>query len=139
MIDEITDRDTDAVARTIYGEARNQGELGLQAVANVIMNRVEKQIWYGLTPYDVCMKSEQFSCWDKYDPNRAVILAVTTDDPIFAECMQIAFRAVTYQLPDITVDALNYRRVGTPASWDPNNSLIPCKVIGEHEFFNNVS
>ena len=35
----MTDRDIEIMAKTIYGEARGEGEEGMEAVACVIMNR----------------------------------------------------------------------------------------------------
>lgn len=128
----------DTMARTMYGEARNQGTEGLHAVANVIMNRVAKQTWYGLTPYEVCMKPEQFSCRNVDDPNCSILLSVTDSDPVFAECLQLAQEADAGMLPDITNGATHYKVVGTQASWDKGDTLTPCKIIGQHEFFNDV-
>lgn len=135
----MTDVNIDTVARTLYGEARNQGAEGQQAVANVIMNRLAKKSWYGATPYGVCMKPGQFSCWNPGDPNKPVITHVTADDAIFAQCLDIAAQAVDGRLPDITDGATHYKVVGTKASWDKGDVLVPCKVIGQHEFFNNVN
>ena len=39
----------DIMAKTLYGEARGEGEEGLIAVGNVIKNRVKKKTWYGKT------------------------------------------------------------------------------------------
>ena len=40
------DADVDIMARTLWGEARNQGKEGMEAVACVIMNRFNENIWY---------------------------------------------------------------------------------------------
>ena len=47
MIDD--NGEIDLLARTIWGEARGDGYTGMKAVANVIMNRVQKGSWYGKT------------------------------------------------------------------------------------------
>ena len=44
---DMTEDQADIMARTIYGEARGEGQRGMQAVANVIMNRVKAGSWYG--------------------------------------------------------------------------------------------
>ncbi len=95
----------DTLARTIYGEARGEGVQGMQAVANVVMNRVAAGQG---TPAEVCLAPYQFSCWLPGNPNLSVILAVTTADPVFVEAMQIAAEAVAGTLPDITGGAVNY-------------------------------
>ena len=37
----------DTLARTIWGEARGEGSAGMQAVANVVMNRAAIGGWWG--------------------------------------------------------------------------------------------
>lgn len=71
------DPDTDAVVRTIYGEAGNEPVDGQQAVAAVIANRsrANKQ-GYG----DVVHAPGQFSAWN--DPKlRQQMVALSQDDP----------------------------------------------------------
>ncbi|MDD2775531.1 MAG: cell wall hydrolase [Gallionella sp.] len=105
------------VARTIWGECRSGGEAGMSAVANVIMNRANNPRWWGADPAMVCTKPYQFSVWN-YDPNpgsdHEATLTVTMADPIFAEAIQIAMRALAGLLPDATENADSYYAVGTP-------------------------
>ena len=42
----MTDRDIEIMAKTIYGEARGEGEEGMEAVACVIMNRYNARKWF---------------------------------------------------------------------------------------------
>ena len=75
----MTENDLQILARTLFGEARGEGDEGLEAVACVIMNRYKSGKWF--TGYDVlngkkipsvaqtCLKKAQFSCWNKNDPN----------------------------------------------------------------------
>jgi spore germination cell wall hydrolase CwlJ-like protein len=57
----VTDpRDIDAVARTTWGEAANEGPLGQQSVAAVIRNRASQS---GMTPADVVRAEGQFEPW----------------------------------------------------------------------------
>ena len=55
LIDD--NNEIDLLARTIWGEARGEGQTGMQAVANVIMNRVKKGGWWGATVQDVVLKN----------------------------------------------------------------------------------
>lgn len=48
------------VADTILGEAANQGQDGMRAVAQVILNRSRDR---GIPCDSVCMQRKQFSCW----------------------------------------------------------------------------
>ena len=44
---DYTEDDVDLLARTIYGEARDQGKDGMMAVGNVVINRLNKKklVW----------------------------------------------------------------------------------------------
>lgn len=98
----------DYIARTAWGEARSEGKTGMQAVINVIMNRVNAGAWYGATPKEVVLKKWQFSCWNENDPNRLLLMAVDERDKNFATAKELATLAYNGQLPDITDGALGY-------------------------------
>ena len=72
----------DTLARTVWGEARGEGEAGMAAVAAVIRNRIDVsaahggKYWWGRDWISVCQARSQFSCWNPGDPNRAKLLAV---------------------------------------------------------------
>ena len=124
------------MARTAWGEARGEGNRGMQAVINVIMNRVRAGSWYGATPKEVCTKKSQFSVWNKNDPNYVPMLAVTTADENFALAKQLATAAYNGNLPDITNGATNYLALGSLSSvpgWVA--SLEEVAVIGNHTFY----
>jgi spore germination cell wall hydrolase CwlJ-like protein len=125
--------DQEIVAKTLFGEASNQGYEGQQAVANVIQNRVASPGWWGNDFRTVCLKPYQFSCWIVSDPNRARIMAASEADPIYAQCMSIAALAIAGQLIDITNGADSYLVTGTPAKW--SDGLVPVAVIGAHSFY----
>ena len=129
--------DETVVAGTAWGEARSLGYTGLHAVINVIMNRVAKQSWYGLTPTEVCLKPHQFACNNPKDPNYAQIQAVTIDDPQYALALKLATDAVAGNLPDITNGALNYYSTTIPLpSW--TEGCTPCYTVGNTLFYNNI-
>lgn len=78
--------DLDALARTLWGEARGEPRPGRVAVAWVIRNRAQRtNLPFFAGPLlgragavqRVCHAPWQFSCWNKGDPNRAQILALT--------------------------------------------------------------
>ncbi len=132
----------EAVARTVWGEMRSLGERGMHAVANVVMNRVAKQSWYGKTPSEVCFKNShnvyQFDCNDPVDPNYEKCLNVTEDDPQFVIASRIAADACAGVLPDITDGALNYYSTTVPLpSWAVGKT--PCLIIGNTNFYNNIN
>lgn len=130
--------DLDVMARTIWGEARNQGYAGMQAVANVIMNRVRysKQkggYWWGNGVAGVCQKRAQFSVWLPSDPNYRLINAITDKDATFRLCKTIANDAIRGALKDITGNADYYHTTGIMPTWAKGK--IPTARIGDHVFY----
>ncbi|MHC8493632.1 cell wall hydrolase [Thalassospira sp. SM2505] len=127
-------QEVDVIARTIWGEARGEGERGMQAVANVIMNRAKKGGWWGNSPVEVCLKPAQFSAWNRNDPNFDLARKVTTQDPQFRIALTIAGKAVAGTLPDITGGATHYfnPNVVLP-SWA--SALTSLGDIGNHRFY----
>jgi spore germination cell wall hydrolase CwlJ-like protein len=110
----------------------------MEAVAGVIMNRVAQQTWFRLTPYEVCHKPYQFSCWLQDDPNYPKLIAVTTDDPQFALACDIAQSATQPNWMDMTDGALSYYSTTIPApSWAIGKS--PCYTCGNMLFFNDIN
>jgi hypothetical protein len=128
----------DTLARTVWGEARNQGDLGMQAVAAVVVNRTRRGTYAGWTVEGVCEAPFQFSCWNEDDPNRAKLKAVNLADPIFVKCLSIGASAVDGTLADPTSGATHYFVNGTKVpAWSVGKT--PCVTIGAHLFFNNVA
>lgn len=121
-------------ARTIYGEARGEGHAGMDAVAHVLLNRVKDGRW-GKTLFDVCLAPWQFSCWNKADPNRAVMLALDDADPILEQCAESVSFAETN--PDPTGGAMWYYADTMSA---PNWTVGATQTahIGHHIFYRNV-
>ena len=129
---ENVSKEVDILARTIYGEARNEGQSGMIAVANVIMNRVKRSrlnpisiALYGRGVIGVCQKKWQFSCWlpmfkSWYDKNyqtaggKAMIAnynamkKATLADGQFAACLEIAKKAIAGQLQDTIAGSTHY-------------------------------
>lgn len=128
---DMTDDQADYLARTIYGEARGEGARGMQAVANVIMNRVKAGGWYGASVKDVVLKPYQFSCWNANDPNRQIILNATLAQ--LAQARAIADRAISGELPDITGGAVNYHAKNVNPYWAAK--MTKTATIGNHIFY----
>lgn len=136
-------RATDILARTLYGEARGEAERGMAAVACVIMNRVHLSeqnmvnargpLWWGRDVVSVCLKQYQFSCWNRDDPNRRKIIAVTRDDPIFAAALRIARAAISGEIEDVTHGATHYHARNITPTWA--RGVTPTATIGQHIFY----
>lgn len=126
----------DTIARTLWGEARNQGERGMRAVACVIQNRVRNPAWWGKDWIGVCRRKWQFSCWNATDPNLKLLLKVTRQTKAFKQALLIAEEAVDGMLVDITGGAdhyLNPKAVTKMPAWSLNRE--PVRVIGAHHFY----
>lgn len=132
------DLDIDTLARTIFGEARGEGLLGMEAVANVIMNRLaisndKGGYWWGNSVKDICQKPFQFSCWNIHDPNRAQCLIVDPADRIFAAALDIAADAVDGTLKDATGGATSYCTTTVHPEWA--DQMIQTCIIRHHVFY----
>lgn len=127
------------VACTLWGEARNQGEEGMRAVASVISNRWRTGYRRCATARAVCLDPWQFSCWLKTDPNLPRMLAVARKpDGPYRQALTLAEELLQRTLVDITRGARHYYAVSMrqPPKWA--RGKYPCVVIGDHLFFNDV-
>jgi len=74
----MTEDDVLTLARTVWGEARGESVAGQKAVICTVLNRFNSGRWYaGKTIAETCRKPWQYSCWNKKDPNRAKMEALT--------------------------------------------------------------
>lgn len=133
-------RAVDVLARTIWGEARGEGQAGMQAVASVILNRVNfaraqssGDYWWGNNVVRVCQKPLQFSCWNSNDPNSAKLQSVTNTDAAFALALRIAAWAASGNLPDTTAGATHYHALNVAPKWAIGET--PTAIIGRHVFY----
>lgn len=134
-------REIDILARTIYGEARGESVRGKEAVACVILNRVNRAkqrsgYWWGNSVKQVCLKPWQFSCWNENDPNRDKILSVEAGHKVFDTCLRIARRALSGCLEDPTDGATHYHNENVNPPWARGKPA--CAEIGRHLFYNDI-
>ena len=122
------------LSRTLYGEARGQGQSAIEAVCSIILNRARNPRWWGKSIVDVCLKPYQFSCWLEDDPNHAKLLAVTDADAAFQECLAVADLALGGTLPDATGNCDSYFDISIPPpSWARGKT--PTLVLGSLRFY----
>jgi hypothetical protein len=135
----------DTLARTMWGEARGEPDatLAMRAVGHVVLNRVERQTYWGHTVEDVCRKPWQFSCWNKADPNLPWLRTVTSADARYATALQLTADLLRLDdaqrhRADPTAGATHYyaRRIPTPR-WALGHQA--CARIGGHDFFNDIA
>ncbi len=137
MKKEETQKENDilTLAKTIWGEARGEGEIGQKAIACVVINRFCSKKWFaGKTIADTCTKKWQFSCWNENDPNREKMEKLTKED--LGNIYDIAFAAVCGHQPDIVFKSTHYHTENVHPKWAENK--IPVVKIGHHLFYNDV-
>ncbi len=134
--------DVDTLARTLWGEARGEGEDAMEAVAAAIVNRWEVTIrlrgrhWWGGSIAAICRAGLEFACWRPGNPVRAELLALGPADRDFRRAHAIAATAAAGLLPDPVLGATAYKPAAEP--WPPawGRPRLPLAVIGGRAFFN---
>jgi len=121
------------MARTMWGEARNEPDLGIIAIGFVILERVRDRRWPG-TVKGVVLQRKQFSVFNLNDPGRARTLAVTSADAKFRKCLALAEKVLSGAVANPVPGANHYANLNTVnPSWD--DAMIRVKTIGQHTFF----
>lgn len=130
--------DVDALARTLWGEARGGSRLGLEAVAAVVLHRVKRNRpqRFGDGVAGVCRMPMQFSCWNEGDPNLPKLLAVTANNAAFVTCLEVAERALQGLLADPVSGADHYHTAAVAPAWARGHT--PTRRIDDHLFYNDI-
>lgn len=125
--------DLEVLAKTIWGEARGESATGQKAVACVIFNRFLSKAWYSARDIaGVCLKKQQFSCWNKDDPNAGKIERLTYIElrPIMELIKEVLEEG------DITDGATHYHTLKVRPKWaDDAKATV---VFGNHVFYKGV-
>ncbi|MBS1111904.1 MAG: cell wall hydrolase, SleB-type [Nitrospirae bacterium] len=119
------------LSRTIYWEARGEDAAGMEAIANVVMNRLGHEGF----PNKICdvvkQGSEQgdcqFSWWCDGRSDDA------EEGKSYAIAKEIARKALNRQLTDRTGGALYFHHRKVTPSWSPE--YIKTFEVGEHVFY----
>jgi hypothetical protein len=145
--------DQQAVALTIFGEARAEGALGQIAVGCVIRNRLAKPHRYGTSWKYVVMRPWQFSCWHEGGgaANFAAVMAaaervVSGFQPMprtaLAHALWVAEGVMVAGTPDVTRGATHYLTRDLLQSKPPAWVKAPARQVAElgaHVFFDQVA
>lgn len=132
------DKDIQILAKTIYGEAKNQNISVMEAIANTILNRVRLSqnginTWWGNNIREVCLKPAQFQCWERPSETPEIN---SSDDAIYQICHRIAVRAVKGLLKDNTHGGLYYHDINDHPKWA--YAGVPCAQIGSLLFYDII-
>lgn len=141
---EYSDSDVELLARTLYGEARDQGEEGMTAVGNVVLNRLNKKSWYGDSIEEIIKMPYQFSVFNpetkpdefEQDDNYKATISVTIDDPEYIAAREIALGLLEGKIQDNTGGATHYYNPDEAnPSWIDSPKMKSLKKIGDHSFY----
>ena len=124
-------RNVNIIARTVYGEARNQTQKGRQAVVHVILNRASQSRTH--IP-KVVYKRKQFSCWNQRDPNRKRLEIVNISNPVFKNILDTCVETMQ-GTQDVTQGADHYHVTRISPRWKKQRHLKPTIKIGDHIFY----
>lgn len=128
--------DQEIIARTLWGEARSQGVIGMTAVACVIMNRSNNPGWWGNSLRGVCLAPMQFSCWNDNDPQAEKMRAQVIDDPAYQKAIVISEMLFNHAINDITNGADHYRAEYAHPAWaDGKIPTYVCGAMGSRHLF----
>lgn len=129
------DRNVDLMARTILGEAANQGVTGMAAVGHVIQNRARAA---GMTPEQVVLAQGQFEPWGS-PATRARLLTIDPNSPQYRQARTIAEQVLAGQMEDPTRGATHFFAPRLQAQlgrqvpqWAQGQEA---QVIGDHNFY----
>ena len=122
------------VATTLWGEARGEGEKGMQAVMNVIMNRTKGNF---KKAKDVVLAPKQFSMWNSVTNAEGTALAAAQKyrgGEQWQQAIRIVDLAASGKLPDITGGATFYFN---PKKSNPSwaKKMKKAVTIGNHDFY----
>lgn len=141
----------DVITTTLIGEAGGEGEKGMHAVMNVIMNRVKGSSDPVRAAVASVLKPKQFSMFNGYtlgNTNIRDIISNAKQHPNWKIAEQIALKGLSNKLTDITDGATHYhvtrgKSKVTPKWTHPslggkNTQAVVTNTIGAHSFLKNV-
>jgi spore germination cell wall hydrolase CwlJ-like protein len=119
------------LSRTIYWEAKGEGAADMEAIANVVMNRLGHE-GFSNTICEVVMQGRergacQFSWWCDGRSDDA------EEDKPYAIAKEIARKALNRQLADRTGGALYFHQRKATPSW--RAEYITTVEVGDHVFY----
>jgi len=121
------------VAATLIGEARGEGESGMHAVLNVIMNRAKGNMDDAAK---VCLKPWQFSFWNKKEKAINSTITWAKSQSGWKTASDLVIKASKGGLSDISGGATFYfnPKLAMP-KWAA--MFTQTKVLGHHTFYNH--
>lgn len=141
----------DVIATTLIGEAGGEGERGMHAVMNVIMNRTKGSKEPIKAAVANVLKPKQFSMFNSYTLGNADIKDIINKAKQHSRwklAQEIALKGLNGTLPDITDGATHYHvssgkskvkpKWTHPSVGGKNLQAVVTNTIGAHTFLKNV-
>jgi hypothetical protein len=101
--------DRDMLIRTVLGEAANQSDTGQEAVAEVVLNRLQSGR-YGKSLQDVVLAPKQFEPWQT---RRNELMAISPDSSAYQRTAMLVDKVLRGEIADPTHGATHFANVGT--------------------------
>jgi len=118
------------MADTLYCEARGEGKIGMMAVADVIMNRVESKRWPN-SVYEVTRAKYQFSCINN---GKKQTLKIDEDSEAYQMALHISDLVLRGKSIRITY-ATHYHTTDIKPTWSTSKQIVKLGLIGNHIFY----
>lgn len=125
----------EVAARTVFGEARGETQVGKLAVASVICNRAMNPSWWGDDIKSVCLKPWAFSCWNAKSPTRPATVNTPLHDSRLSEIFEILMELTSGHQKDPTNNCDHYCRTDAIPHIHWARGATPVVTIGNHTFF----
>ncbi|ABA81682.1 conjugal transfer protein TraG N-terminal domain-containing protein [Cereibacter sphaeroides] len=100
-------QERDVMVRTILGEAADQGNVGMAAVALVIRNRAE-DVRFPDNVADVSLQPRQFSAWNADGSGNALVAKYNPGEAAYERAAYVADLVMAGLVPDFTEGATHY-------------------------------
>lgn len=131
---DLTPQQIDVLARTVLGEARGEGQLGMEAVAHNIRNRANSG-QYPSDPAAVAQQPYQYSTWNSGEGGNNP-QQFSQNSPQYQTAQQIIQSVFGGSSPDPTNGALFYHNPSVNPSWANSVNQYGTTQIGNHIFYN---
>lgn len=141
----------DVIAAALIGEAGGEGEKGMHAVMNVIVNRARGSNDLVRNAVSNVLKPKQFSFFNNYNAGReemSQIIQRASKHSNWAKAREVALLGLSGKLKDITDGATHYHVSSGPGKVSPkwsnptvggkNIEAVVTNTIGHHTFLKNV-
>ncbi len=127
----LSNKDMDILIKTVVGESRGENMKGMQAVAEVILNRVRDDR-FPSTVSEVCLQPKQFSCWNKRDHNRSKINGLSSQSR-FYRMAKLAVNKALYERRVLPENVTHFHTRAVSPGWAQGKK--PVARIKQHVFY----